>query len=154
MVQLRVLKCLETDLIDVQLKTFIYMAQKTFLKLPLFLFIISSSCFVLFSCNQSQGKIDSLNSKIENLENRKDDLSDKDFQSLENQMNDLQNDLEENRSNYTDDQIREIGKIQGRYSKILLKKGLKDLKQNVKDFGTQMEGFIEGITDTTNDKNQ
>lgn len=104
------------------------------------------------SCSSPQSKIDRVSTAIEDAEQQKAELVQKDYDELELKMEELQNDLEVNRKNYSDEQIKEIGNLQGRYTALLVKKGLIDFKESVKDLGNQMEGFIEGITDTTKNK--
>jgi len=65
-------------------------------------------------------------------------------------MYEIQQDLEENRANYTDEEVREIGKLQGRYAALILKKGVDEIKDNLNNFKNQMEGFIEGINTNSN----
>jgi hypothetical protein len=106
----------------------------------------------LFSCNHTQSGIDKASSMIENAEKNQRVLSQEDFDKMGIKMEALQKDLEENRKDYTDEQVKEIGKLQGRYAAIAIKKGMNDFQESVNDLGNQMEGFIEGITDTTNNK--
>ena len=117
-------------------------------------FILASFSLLIWSCNQSQFKIDSVSNIIEEAEHRKDAIPKQDFEKIKSKMAELQKDLDDNREKYTDDQIKEIGKLQGRYSAILVKKGLNDIQESIKDFGNQMDGFIEGISDTTKKQNQ
>jgi hypothetical protein len=106
------------------------------------------------SCNISQSKIDNAVSKIEFAEQNKDIMKSKDWSDLETMINEIEKDLEVNRGNYTDEQVKEIGKIKGRYTALILKKGIHDFKEIIKDLGTQMDGFIEGLTDSTNNKDK
>ena len=65
------------------------------------------------------------------------------------QIEELQQDLNENQENYSKQQIKQIGKIQGRYTALLLKNGIKDFQESVIDISNQIEGFLEGFkTDT------
>jgi hypothetical protein len=106
------------------------------------------------SCNRSQSHIDSANSEIEYAEQNKDAMTQKDWTTLEKKMQELESDLEQNRDKYTDEQVKEIGKLQGRYFAVAVKKGINDFQESLKDLGNQMDGFIEGITDSTNNKNK
>jgi tetrahydromethanopterin S-methyltransferase subunit G len=103
----------------------------------------------LTSCNGIQSEIKNTQQLIENAEKNKDIMSKADFDKLEIKMDELQKNLDANRQDYTDEQVKEIGKLQGRYTSLILKKGLNDFKESVKDLGNQMEGFIEGISDST-----
>ena len=104
----------------------------------------------LSSCNNVQSRLDSAEKEIENAEQNKEDMTEKDWSTLEITMKELEIDLEQNREKYTDEQIKEIGKLQGRYFAIAVKKGLNDFQESVKDLGNQMEGFIEGFKDDNN----
>lgn len=108
---------------------------------------------VFFSCNHTQAVIDRASKTIQYAEQNKEDLTQADFDKIELQMEELQKDLEINRKDYTDQQVKEIRKLQGRYAALLVKKGINDFKEAVKDLSNQVEGFVEGITDTLNNKN-
>jgi len=97
-----------------------------------------------------QSRLDKANKEVEYAEQNKDAMAEKDWTALEKKMEELESDLEQNREKYTDKQVKEIGKLQGRYFAVAAKKGINDFQESVKDLGNQMEGFIEGITDSTN----
>ena len=101
--------------------------------------------FALVSCNRTESKISSLDTEMTLAEQDTTSLDKADLESLEAQLEQLQSDLEANRSKYTDEQIREVGKLQGRYAALALKKGMKDLNESLKDAGNQLDVFIEGI---------
>ena len=86
---------------------------------------------------------------IEQGYQNKDNLTQSDLDKMELKMEELEKDLELNRNNYTDEQVKEIGRLQGRYAAILVKKGINDFQESVKDLNNQMEGFMEGIKDDT-----
>ena len=67
-------------------------------------------------------------------------------------MGELEIDLLQNREKYTDEQVKEIGKLLGRYFAITVKKGINDFQESLKVIGNQMDGFIEGIKSNTNNK--
>jgi chromosome segregation ATPase len=108
----------------------------------------------LSSCNNVQSRLDKAEKGIEYAEQNKEEMTAKDWSVLERKMQELESDLEQNRDKYTDEQVKEIGKLQGRYFAVAVKKGINDFQESVKDLGNQMEGFIEGITDSTNNKNK
>lgn len=104
---------------------------------------------VLVSCDPVQNKLDSTAAEIESAESNLAEMSAEDWTKLEISMDELEQDLEANRDDYSEEQIKEAGKIQGRYTALVMKKGFNDLKESVEDFGNQMEGFIEGINSDT-----
>ena len=110
-------------------------------------------CF-LFSCNQPKSEIQSATKMIERAEQTNEALTKSDIEQLEKKMDQLQKNLDQNRDEYSDEQVKEIGKLQGRYTSLIVKKGINDFKKSVKDIGNQMEGFIEGMSDTNNKNNQ
>jgi hypothetical protein len=112
-------------------------------------FLIALSC-----CNNVLSKVDNAEAGIEYAEQNKEAMTAKDWSALENKMQELESDLEQNRDKYTDEQVKAIGKLQGRYFAVSVKKGINDFQESLKDLETQMEGFIEGITDSTNIKNK
>jgi len=106
----------------------------------------------LSSCNNVQSRLDKAEKEIEYAEQNKEEMTAKDWSTLEKKMQELESDLEQNRDKYTDEQKKEIGKLQGRYFAVAVKKGINDFQESVKDLGNQMEGFIEGIKSDTNNK--
>ncbi len=86
------------------------------------------------------------------MERAPDNISKKSLQEIAYRIDEIDSSIEINRSAFTSDQLREFGNLKGRYAALLLKKGINDFQESVKDLGNQMEGFIEGITDTTKKK--
>jgi hypothetical protein len=119
------------------------------LTILLLAFFIASS-----GCNIVQSRLDKAEKEIEYAEQNKQEMTAKDWSALEKKMNELESDLEQNREKFTDEQVKEIGKLQGRYFAVAVKKGINDFQESVKNLGNQMEGFIEEITDSTNNKNK
>lgn len=86
---------------------------------------------------------------LEYAEQSKVDLTKSELEELKIQMNELRLELETNRKAYSEEQIKEIGRLQGRYAAFLVKDGLNDIKESIKDLENQMEGFIDGMSDST-----
>ena len=116
--------------------------------------LIGSLMFLFMSCDTAGSKINEAESSIEKVEKDLERVSKNELEELERQMQELEEHLNNNRNAYTDEQIKEIGRLKGRYTSIMVKKGLLDFKESLKDLGNQMEGFIEGITDSTDIKNK
>ena len=108
----------------------------------------------LSSCNNFQSRLDEAEKEIEYAEPNKEDMTAKDWSALEKKMGELEIDLEQNRKKYTEEQVKEIGKLQGRYFAVTVKKGINDFQESLKDLENQMEGFVEGVTDSINIKNK
>jgi len=113
------------------------------------LFLITQ--VVLFGCNSIQTNLDKAEGAIEIAEQKSSSMTEEDWSELEMTMQKLETDLEQNRSKYNDEQVKEIGKLQGRYFAVAVKRGINDFQESLKDLGSQAEGFIEGIkSDTLN----
>ena len=71
--------------------------------------------FITFSaCNNVQSRLDKAEKEIEYAEQNKEEMTAKDWSTLEKKMQELESDLEQNRDKYTDEQAKEIGKIEAR----------------------------------------
>ena len=113
-----------------------------------FIILLTVTVFA-FSCNHAQSQLDNASAEIDYAEKNKNDLSDKEWSELKITMKALESDFELNRAKYDDEQIVEYGKIQGRYTSLVVKKGLADFQETIKDLGKQMEGFIDGVNSDT-----
>jgi UDP-N-acetylmuramate-alanine ligase len=65
----------------------------------------------LSSCNNVQSRLDKAEKEIEYAEQNKEEMTAKDWSALEKKMQELESDLEQNRDKYTDEQVKEIGKV-------------------------------------------
>lgn len=101
--------------------------------------------FIFMSCDNVQMKIDSAKAKIENAENKGDSMTQEDYDELDITMSQLQTDMENNRSKYSEEQIKYIGELQGRHKLIVLKKIYNELIKSAQDSGYQLVGVIKMI---------
>jgi hypothetical protein len=120
----------------------IYSSAAKYLNVLLLSFGLS---FIFLSCNNVQMKIDSAKAKIEDAEKKGDSMTQEDYDELEITMSQLQTDMENNRSKYSEEQIKYIGELQGRHKLIVLKKIYNDLINSLKDAGYQLDGVIKTI---------
>ena len=68
---------------------------------------------------------------IERAEQTNEALTKSDIEQLEKKMDQLQKNLDQNRDEYSDEQVKEIGKLQGRYTSLIVKKGINDFKKSL-----------------------
>ena len=61
--------------------------------------------------------------------------------------------IEEEMSKYefTDDELKEIGKLKGRIYAKMTKNALKDFSKQIEDWGKQIEGGVEGFFEELNE---
>ena len=121
-----------------------------------YIFYLIFTIFFLasLSCNRVQSKFNNASNEIENAQQNIKEMNSSDWSELKNTMTELEDHFESNKDNYSDEQVKEIGRIQGKYAALLVKKGINDFQESLKDLGNQVEGLVEGITDTTNTKNK
>ena len=89
----------------------------------LFLFIIP---LVFASCETSQTPVNELSSLLEKIDN--------------------------NSENYSDEELKEIGRIKGQILAKMTKSAVKDLKKQMEDLSKQLEGGLEGFFEEFNNE--
>jgi hypothetical protein len=114
--------------------------------------IISVLFCISFGCSNPDSKISDVSEQLSNSEERINELTNEDWKQLDAQLEALTKDLDENRSNYSADQIKSVNELKGKYAAMKLKKGLEDAKNGLNDFKEQVEGFIEGIKPDSTEK--
>jgi hypothetical protein len=114
-------------------------------KLYLFLFLI----LTFSSCDFKQSKIDSVAAELDYAEANKKEMATEDWVSLQTKVEELEQDLDLKRDNYSDEQVKQIRKLQGRYAALAFKKGLNDFQDSMKDLGDQVEGFVDEMQKDT-----
>jgi len=102
---------------------------------------------LLISCNGPASKISRVDEQISKVEQDTTQGNDQDWSQLEIRMAELEEDLKVNRTDYSNEQIKEIGRLQGRYVKLAFKKGVTDFRKGLEDLQNQAEGFLEGLND-------
>lgn len=121
-------------------------------------FLLSFSivlCLSIFlGCDSVSSNLNKASLELKTAEENIGTLTSEDISHLELVMEELNKHYEENSDNYTGEQVKELGRLQGRYAAIMVKKGASEIEESIKDLGNQMEGFIEGITDSPNNKNK
>lgn len=107
------------------------------------------SIFVLLiACNGPKQKIAKLDKQLTTIEEDSTKTNEEDWKNLETSIEELTADVKANRNDYTDEQLEEIGRIYARYSKLALKKGLKDFKTGIEDLQSILKGFGEELIST------
>jgi len=107
------------------------------------------SIFVLLiGCNGPEQKIAQLDKQLTTIEGDGPKVNEEDWKKLETSIEELTADVKANRNNYTDEQLKEIGRIYARYSKVVLKKGFIDFKTGLEDMKLILEGLGEELKST------
>jgi len=106
------------------------------------------SILTFTGCNNVQSDIDRAFASLDRVEDPSRGLTNSDLKSLETQIADLDNQISEHREEFSEDQIKQVGRIKGRFAAVTIKKGLNDAKETLKDWDNQIHGFFEGISGT------
>jgi hypothetical protein len=115
--------------------------KKSIFKLITLMLLLS----ILYACNTTQSKIDSVITKIEKAEGDMDKISTDDWKSLEIAIKNLYDDFQKNKENYSDEQRKEIAKIRGRYIALQIKKGVNEIIDIGGDLKTELESIFNNI---------
>lgn len=83
---------------------------------------------------------------IEFAENNEHGPNEDEMDRINIMLQELKKELKYDRDMYTEEQIKEIGILKGRYDAIVFKKGVIDFRESLMDMGNEIEGFIEGLS--------
>jgi hypothetical protein len=120
------------------------------LKIKLSLFIILIS-LILNSCqfNTKENYLNDFTSFIVDIETNYPKFTDEDWNSKEVEYKKFIGEkYDQFKTQFTEEDQQTIGELKARYFKIVLKSGLEELEQDIKEGVKQMEGFVEEIIDS------
>ena len=113
------------------------------------LFVLLFTMLFISSCDFKQSKIDTVAAELDYAEANKKEMATEDWESLQTAVEELEQDVDLNRDNFSDEQVKQIRKLQGRYAALAFKKGLNDFQDSMKDLGDQVEGFVDEMQKDT-----
>lgn len=116
-------------------------------------FTIAVICFVLMcACSSKQDPIDDLETLSVELENNCENYSQKDWSEVAEKLSSIEEDM--NNYDYTDDELRQIGKLKAKCYGTILRFSAKIMKSQIHNAKMQFEGASEEIESTINDVNK
>lgn len=74
-----------------------------------------------------------------------DDYTEEDWKNAEQTYEVLKTDLEKYSADYTDEELREIGRLKGQCAAIMTKYTIKEFKNEMKDAINEAAGIVEGF---------
>ena len=113
----------------------------------LFLFLLISP-LVFTSCETSQTPVDELSSLLEKIDNNSENYSEEDWNNITNEFTEIEEEV--SKYEYTDEELKEIGRIKGQILAKMTKSAVKDLKKQMEDLSKQLEGGLEGFMEEIN----
>lgn len=108
--------------------------------------------FCLSSCDPSQSAIKDLESLTNDIEANSQSYTEEDWQNVDNSFTAIETEL--SKHEYTDEELKEIGRLKGRYMALRAKQSVKDFEKQVKDISKEIEGGIEGFIDALSEDSE
>ena len=104
------------------------------------------------SCDSSQSAIKDLEVLLNEIEENYQSYTDEDWEAMSLSYSAIEEELAN--YEYTDEELKEIGRLKGKCMGYLTKQSLKNLEKQIKDLTKELEGGIEGFLEVlSNDNN-
>ena len=107
---------------------------------------------ITISCTSRQNAVSRLESLYEELQQNGKEYTADDWDAIITEMNDIDDVLKQNQSEYSDEEIKEIGRLKGLCLAQIAKYSVHSFKDQlnnvIKEAEGLFEGFTEGLTDS------
>ena len=100
---------------------------------------------LLTACHSKNDPMNELNALTEQLSEDTSDYTEKDWETVDNQLEVIDAEIEQYRDQYTDEEMKEIGRLKGKCAGLIAKKTMNSATQKLEDISKQAEGMIEGF---------
>lgn len=123
------------------------------MKKYLFICLIFALVFSFTSCDSSQSAINDLEVLLQEIETNYQTYTEEDWENMSLSYSAIEEELAKHE--YTDEELKEIGRLKGKCMGYLTKQSIKDLEKQIKDLTKELEGGIEGFLEVlSNDNNE
>lgn len=95
------------------------------------------------SCETSKTPVEHLSSLVEKVEDRYDEFTEKDWENIASEYEKIEEEL--SKYDYTEEELKEIGKMKGKVLAKMAKSAAKDFSKQIEDWSKQIEGGLEGF---------
>ena len=125
------------------------------MKRHLCLLVVSTLLCVLCSCQSKEEQVISgLEKLATQIDQRADSFTDKDWESIMAKYEELHEQSME--CDFTKDQLKELGRVEGKLTTIFAKEGSKKIGRDIKKFidggKAVIDGFLQGVDEVVNEK--
>lgn len=125
------------------------------MKKHFFLLVISILLCVFCSCQSKEERVISgLEKLAAQIDKRADSFTDKDWEDVMTKYEELHKQALE--CDFTQEQLKELGRVEGRLTTIFAKEGTKKIGRDIKDLidggKAVIDGFLQGVDEVVNDK--
>lgn len=76
-------------------------------------------------------------------------MTDADWEQADQTIEAFRQKIDASRKDMTVEELANVNKALGRYAGLRVKSGLNDFKNSLEDFGDQLKGMVDELTDTT-----
>jgi hypothetical protein len=103
--------------------------------------------------DSSQSAINDLEVLLQEIETNYQTYTEEDWENMSLSYSAIEEELAKHE--YTDEELKEIGRLKGKCMGYLTKQSIKDLEKQIKDLTKELEGGIEGFLEVlSNDNNE
>ena len=123
------------------------------MKKYLFICLTFALVFSFTSCDSSQSAINDFDVLLQEIETNYQTYTEEDWENMSLSYSAIEEELAKHE--YTDEELKEIGRLKGKCMGYLTKQSIKDLEKQIKDLTKELEGGIEGFLEVlSNDNNE
>ena len=120
--------------------------RNLFLTIVIFVMLLG-----MISCDSSQSAIRDLEMLLNEIETNYQSYSEEDWENMSLSYSAIEEELAKHE--YTDEELKEIGRMKGRCLGYLTKQSIKEIEKQLEDFGKELEGGIEGFLEVLSNGN-
>lgn len=120
--------------------------RNLFLTIVIFVMLLG-----MISCDSSQSAIRDLEMLLNEIETNYQSYSEEDWENMSLSYSAIEEELAKHE--YTDEELKEIGRMKGRCLGYLTKQSIKEIEKKMEDFGKELEGGIEGFLEILSNGN-
>lgn len=111
------------------------------------------AALLLTACHSKNDPVNELNALTEQLSEDTSEYTEEDWETVSSQLEMIDAEIQQYRDQYTDEKMKEIGRLKGKCAGLMAKKAMDSATQKLEDFSKQAQGMIEGFTEAFGEDN-
>ena len=117
-------------------------SRKTYLFVISFCMVLA---FCLSACSTKQGPINNLSSLAEEVQANGSNYTEEDWNAVAEELEVIESEMEQYKDEYTDEDIKEIGRLKGILVAQYTKESVKSITSGVENAMKEAEGFVDSF---------
>lgn len=101
------------------------------------------AAMLIAACGSTDEPLKKLEKLTDRIEKNADNFTDEEWDEVASEMEEIQEEMADRK--YTEEELREIGRLKGRCFVRMTKKAMKDASETFDDLSKQLEGGIDGF---------